>query len=436
MSNADLILRLFLQLAVILVACRLVGIIGRRLGQAQVVCEMVAGLLLGPSFFGLLAPNLQRMLFPQQVVVGGVTITHPSMSILYVIAHLGVALYMFLVGLEFEVSLVRGLGKRAGAISLAGVLAPLALGGAFALVLYRQGGFFGAGVSLLTATLFFGTSLSITAFPVLARILQQYQIAQTRFGSLVLTIASVDDIIAWCLLAVVLATLNHSITAIIITVGGGLLYTVGMLTLGRRGLRVFGQLAERTENPSQTLIALMLLVILLCAWFTTQIGVYEVFGAFIAGVAMPRGRLADTLRQQLEALTTGLLVPVFFVYAGLNTRLALIDTPQLWLFTAIIIGLAILGKGAACTLGARVVRFSWRESLTVGALMNARGLIELILLAIGLEAHIISPTLFTMLTLMAIITTLVTTPLYRLLYGRRADKERLAVAQEAPAAVA
>lgn len=431
MSNTDLILRLFLQLACILAACRLAGMIGRRLGQAQVVCEMVTGILLGPSLFGLLLPQVQTWLFPKTATVGGVTITHPSLSILYIIAQLGVSLYMFLVGLEFDTTLIRGRGKHAGSISISGILVPFTLGGAFSLGLYREGGFFGPNVTPVTAILFFGVSLSITAFPVLARLLQQFHLTHTRLGALVLTTASVDDISAWCLLALVLATLSHSALAALVTIGGGLLYAVGMLTLGRRGLRCFEWMAERKGGVSQELVVLVLLVVLLCAWLTTAIGIYEIFGAFIAGVAMPRGHLADELRQRLETLTTGLFVPVFFVFSGLNTSLSLINTPKLWLFTGLIILLAIIGKGVACTLGARMVKLSWRESVTVGALMNARGLIELILLNIGLTAHIISPTLFTMLVLMAVITTLLTTPLYQWFYGRHAARERLTSAQEA-----
>lgn len=430
MSNTDLILRLFLQLAVILAACRIAGMIGRKLGQAQVVCEMVTGILLGPSLFGLLLPNVQSWLFPKTATVGGVTITHPSMSILYIIAQLGISLYMFLVGLEFDTNLIRGRGKHAVSISISGILVPFTLGGAFSLVLYQQGNLFGPDVTPVTAILFFGASLSITAFPVLARLLQQFQIARTGMGTLVLTTASVDDISAWCLLAIVLATLSHSVIVALVTIGGGTLYAVGMLTLGRRGLRLFELMAERKGGVSQELIVLALLVVLLCAWFTTTIGIYEIFGAFIAGVAMPRGHLADELRHRLESLTTGLLVPVFFIYSGLNTSLALINTPKLWLFTGLIILLAIVGKGVACTLGARLVKLSWRESCTVGALMNARGLVELILLNIGLSAHVISPTLFTMLVLMAVITTLLTTPLYRLFYGRHAERERAMQASE------
>ncbi len=430
MSNVDLILRLLLQLAVILAACRLVGMVGRRLGQAQVVCEMITGVLLGPSLFGLLLPHLQSALFPQNIIIGGVTITHPSMSILYVIAHLGLALYMFLVGLEFDTSLIRGRGRQAGSISASGILLPFVLGGSFALLLYHDGGLFGQQVSPAMAALFLGASMSITAFPMLARLIQQYQIARTKLGTLVFTTASVDDIAAWCLLALVLAGQSNSPVIALVTIGGGTLYTVGMLTLGRRGLRILERMAEHKGGTNKELIVLVLIVALFCAWLTTEIGIYEVFGAFVAGVAMPRGHLADELRSRLEALTTGLLLPVFFVYSGLNTHLALVNTPGLWLITAIIILIAIAGKGVACTLGARFVGNSWRESATMGALMNARGLIELILLNIGLEAHIISPTLFTILVLMAMVTTLLTTPLYQWFYGRRLEHERARSAQE------
>jgi Kef-type K+ transport system membrane component KefB len=430
MSSADLILRLFLQLAVILAACQLVGWIGRRVGQSPVIGELLAGILLGPSLFGLLWPAAQRALFPQTLTVGGTTITHPSMSILYVLSHLGLALYMFLVGLEFDTSLLRGRVRRAATISVSGILVPLVLGGVCSLILYREGGLFGQRVSPSMAALFLGVSLSITAFPVLARMLQHYHLTHTRLGSLVLTMAAVNDVTAWCLLALVLASLNHSPSVALVTIGGGALYAAGMLVLGRRGLRVFARIAElpggvSPASVSQDLIVLVLLVVLVCSWLTTALGIYEVFGAFVVGVAMPRGYLAETLQNRLEGLTTGLLLPIFFVYSGLNTRLALVNTPTLWLVTGLIIFIAIAGKGIACTLSARLSRYSWRESATIGALMNARGLIELIVLNIGLEAHVITPTLFTMLVLMALFTTLMASPVYQWLAGRSATKERV-----------
>ncbi len=424
MTNDELVLRIFVQLAVILAVCRLVGMIGRRFGQSQVVCEMIAGVLLGPSLFGLLFPDLQQLIFPLKVTVGGAVIRHPSMSILYAIAQVALGLYMFLVGLEFDTSLIRGRARHAGAISSSGILVPFILGGGFALLIYDQGGLFGPKVSPWMAALFLGAAMCITAFPMLARILQEHEIARTKLGTLVLTTASVDDIAAWCLLALVLAAVKDSPVIALITIGGGLLYAVGMLTLGKRGLRLFEKLAERKTGVSKDLIIMALFVLLVCCAITTKIGIYQVFGAFVAGVAMPRGHLADALRGKLEDLTTGLLLPVFFVFSGLNTKIGLVNTPKLWLITGAIILIAVLGKGAACMIGARLAGNTWRQSATIGSLMNARGLIELIMLNIGLDAHVISQTLFTMLVLMAIVTTLMASPLFRLLYGHLIQKEQ------------
>jgi Kef-type K+ transport system membrane component KefB len=430
MTNDELVLRIFLQLAVILAVCRVVGMIGRRFGQSQVVCEMIAGVLLGPSLFGLLFPDLQQYLFPLKVTVGGVVIRHPSMSILYAIAQVALGLYMFLVGLEFDTNLIRGRGKHAGAISASGILVPFILGGSLALLIFNEGGeggLFGPNVSPWMAALFMGASLCITAFPMLARILQEQHIARTKLGTLVLTTASVDDISAWCLLALVLAAAKNSPVIALITIGGGIVYAVGMLTLGKRGLSFLEKLADSKKGVNKEVIILALFVLLLCCAYTTKIGIYQVFGAFIAGVAMPRGRLAEALRSKLEDLTTGLLLPVFFVFSGLNTKIGLVNTPKLWLITGAIILIAVLGKGVACMLGAKLAGNTWRQAATIGSLMNARGLIELILLNIGLDAQIISQTLFTMLVLMAIVTTLMASPLFRLLYGHLVVQERLEV---------
>ncbi len=190
-----------------------------------------------------------------------------------------------------------------------------------------------------------------------------------------------------------------------------------MLTLGRRGLRFLGPLAESKGLVTKEMLSLVLLVVLICAWFTTQIGIHQVFGAFVAGVAMPRGRFADEMRRRLEGVTLGLLLPVFFVYSGLNTQVSLVNSSWLWLIAGVILLVALVGKGVTCAVGAHLVGLGWRESSTVGVLMNARGLIELILLNIGLDAGILTPTLFTILVLMAVITTLITSPLFRWLTG-------------------
>jgi Kef-type K+ transport system membrane component KefB len=417
-SNFALAIHIFLQISVILVTCRVVGWIGRRLlGQTQVVMEMVAGVLLGPSLFGVLAPEAQSWLFPKQLLVSGpdgaqVAVTHPSMAVLYVLAQIGLALYMFLIGIEFDANLLRGRIRGAGLVSGAGIVVPFVLGALLAPSLLARGDLFAPEVNLFSAVLFLGASMAITAFPMLARILYERGIAATSLGTLALTAGSVDDAIAWCLLAVVLGTFEGNPQIALVTIGGGLLYAVVMLTLGRRLLRSVGERVAR-EGLSSNTYTLIITLLMACAWLTDVIGIYAVFGAFVCGVAMPRGPLAEQVVKRTEQLTTALLLPMFFTFSGLNTKLGLVNTPELWLVTAAVILAAIVGKGVACALAARSQGESWRSSATIGVLMNARGLMELILLNIGLEAGVISPTLFTILALMAVVTTLMASPLYQ-----------------------
>jgi Kef-type K+ transport system membrane component KefB len=422
MSYSDLLLRLFLQLAVILTACHLVGLVGRRLSQAQVVSEMVAGVLLGPSLLGWVAPGVQQFLFPKvaTIVVGSATatITHPSMAILYAISQVALAVYMFLVGLEFDTNLLRGQVRSAGLLAGSGVVVPFLLGAAATPFLYQYAGLFGAGITFWMAALFFGAAMSITAFPMLARILQEYNISSTPLGILVTVAAAIDDAVCWCLLAIVLASFKSSIQIALAAIGGGTLYVATMLTIGRRILGVFAHRTEQINGLTKQTLVIVLMILMLCSWFTTEIGIYQVFGAFIVGIAMPRGRLADELRKQLEPLTVSLLLPIFFVFSGLNTQITLVNTPTLWAIAGLIIFIAIVGKGGACTLAARTAGQSWLRAATIGTLMNARGLIELIMLNIGLQENIITPTLFTMMVFMAITTTLIASPLFEWMYSR------------------
>ena len=422
MSNFDLVLKLFLQLALILALCRLTGYLGRSIGQTQVVCEIIAGVLLGPSLLGLLAPAAQEWLFPQRVTIetaaGSASIAHPSMAILYAISQIGLVLYMFLVGLDFDHDLLAGRMKSAGLVSGAGIVVPFALGYVAAVTLANHADFFRPGIPLGVAALYFGASMSITAFPVMARIIQEKGIAGTRLGTFALAAGSMDDAIAWCLLAAVLATLKHSLWIALLAIAGGAVFVLAMILAGRPLFRVFARWTERDGGVTAPTLLTMLLVLMLASWFTDTIGIYAVFGAFVTGVAMPRGRFAKEVRAQLEPLTTTLLLPIFFVYSGLNTRIGLLDSAGLWLLTAVILSLAVAGKGVACTLAARVSGESWRESLAVGTLMNARGLMELIILNIGLQEGIITPTLFTIMVMMAVLTTLMTGPLFEAVYGR------------------
>jgi Kef-type K+ transport system membrane component KefB len=424
MSPHDLTVKLFLQLAVILAACRVCGWIGRRFfGQTQVVSEMVAGVLLGPSLFGLLVPEAQAWLFPKTLPAGG---PHPSMLILYALSQIGLVLYMFIVGMEFNHRLILGRVRHASLVSGAGIAVPLALGALAALTLRGDADLFAPHVTPGAAALYLGAAMSITAFPTLARILHEKGIARTRLGTLALAAGSSGDAAAWCLLALVLSYLEGSWLIAILAIGGGGLYVLAMLLLGRPLLRVLDRGVDGQGRIAPGTLVGALLVLMLGAFVTDVVGIYAVFGAFIAGIAMPRGRFADAAIGHLEPLTTTFLLPVFFVYSGLNTQIGLLASLAIWRVAVILVALAIVGKGVACLLAARVSGEAWRESVAIGVLMNARGLMELIILNIGLQHGIITPTLFTIMVLMAVVTTLMASPLFELVYGRRAA----AVAQQ------
>ncbi|MBE9105594.1 cation:proton antiporter [Nostoc cf. edaphicum LEGE 07299] len=425
MSNFDLVIQLFLQLTVILATCRIVTIIGRRyLGQTDVVCEMIAGVMLGPSLLGLIAPDFQQWLFPKLPIITavGLKIPNPSMSILYAISQIGLAIYMFLIGLEFNTKLLKHHIKSASLLSAAGIITPFILGAIASFWFYRNGDFFQPKVMPWSAALYLGASMTITAFPMLARILYERGLTQTRFGTLALGAASVDDAVAWCLLAIVLASVKNSLSIAILAIGGGICYVLFAIFLGQPLLKAFTRMTKREGVNRQTL-TLMLIILMFCAWFTDVTGIYAIFGAFVLGAVTPRGEFAQQIRQYTEFLTTSFLLPIFFVFSGLNTQIGLVNTPTLWGVTLLIIAIAILGKGVACMLAAKLAGENWRESATIGALMNARGLMELIILNIGLEQGIITPTLFTIMVIMAVITTLMASPLIAfLLHGTSYEK--------------
>lgn len=414
MSNFDLVIKLFLQLTVILVTCRVVTILGRRyLGQTDVVCEMIAGVMLGPSLLGLMTPDLQQWLFPKLPILTavGTKIPNPSMSILYAISQIGLVIYMFLIGLEFNTKLLKHHIKSAGLLSAAGIITPFILGAITSVVFYDNGDFFQAKVTPWAAALYLGASMTITAFPMLARILYERDLAKTRFGTLALGAASVDDGVAWCLLAIVLASVKNSMSIAILAIGGGICYVLFAIFIGQPLLRIFTDMTKSDKGVKKQTLTILLIVLMFCAWFTDVTGIYAIFGAFVLGSVTPRGEFAQQIRQYTEFLTTSFLLPIFFVFSGLNTQIGLVNTPALWGITILILAVAILGKGIACMLSAKVAGENWRESATIGTLMNARGLMELIILNIGLEQGIITPTLFTIMVIMAIVTTLMASPL-------------------------
>ena len=422
MTDVDLMLRFLVQLLVVLGACRAVGWLGQRfLGQTQVVMEMVVGVCLGPSLLGAFLPKAQAWLFPSAVVakLDGVPVKHPSMGVLYVMAQLGLVLYMFLVGTEFDLGLLGKRAKGAIGVSMAGILLPFALGATLAFGLRGRGDLFAPTVSGGEAALYLGASMCITAFPMLARILVERGIAKTSMGTLALGAGAADDAAAWGLLAVVLASYKHDIRYALFAIVGGVLFAGLTQTVGKALFRRLGEAVERAGEMPQAIFALTMVVLFAGAWATDALGIYAVFGAFLIGVAMPRGRFVEILRAKMESLTVSVFLPFFFVYSGLNTKLGLLDSPALWGIAALACIAAVAGKFGGCALAARLSGESWRDSSAIGVLMNARGLMELIILNIGLQQKVITPTLFTIMVLMAIVTTLMASPLFVWLYRPR-----------------
>lgn len=409
MTPAELSIAFFLQMAVIIAACRGVGWLAKRyLGQPQVVGEMIAGVILGPSLFGLIAPDLQAALFPRD-----------SRGVLFVGAQFGVGLYMFLVGLGFRVEHFRQNAGSALAVSLAGMGAPFLIAVVMGPWLLSQG-LFGAGVTTAQAILFTGACIAITAFPMLARIIHERGLSGTPLGALSLAAGAIDDAAAWCVLAVVLATFGDGAPVAVKAIAGGLGFAVLMLTLGPRLLAPLGKRVEREGRLTPMTLGLVLILFMLSAFAMDWIGIHAVFGGFILGCVMPRGLLAEELKRQLEPFAVVVLLPMFFTFSGLNTQLTMVNSLNLLGVTLAILVASVAAKGLACWGAARLTGQDNATAMGIGALMNARGLMELIIINIGLQRGIIGPALFSMLVLMAIATTLMASPVFELVYGRKA----------------
>lgn len=405
MSNFEITVHVFLLLGGLIAACKIMGLVARRLGQAQVIAEMVTGFLLGPSLLGWAAPDASAWLFRAEV-----------MPLVYGLAQIALTLYMFTVGLEFEAALLKRSLRQAAAVSLTGILAPFALGVGAGVLLHRSGGFFSESMSAAQAGLFLGASLAITAFPVMARIIHERGLTGTAIGTMALAAGAMDDVAAWLIFAIVVASFKQDAMVAIVAFGGALGYAALVFGPLRPYLRRLAREAEAAGEVTQSAFGAILLLLMLGAWFTDWAGVHSVFGAFMLGMAVPRGRLTRELQRMIGPVTMGLFLPLFFVYSGLHTRIGLVSTPSMWLITIGIFVIACLGKGVACWLAARLNGVSQSEALGIGTLMNARGMMELILLNIGRERGLITPTLFTILVLMTLATTLMATPLFGLLY--------------------
>ena len=414
---AQLSITFFLQMALILAICRVVGWFGRKyLKQPQVVCEMIAGVLLGPSLFGLVAPDLQRLVFRPE-----------NQGVLYVGAQFGVGLYMFLVGLGFRTDDFRANVHRAASVSFAGMAVPFVVAVAVTPWLMNVPGLFASTATRFDATLFMGAAIAITAFPMLARIIHERGLSGTSLGTLALAAGAIDDAAAWCVLAVVLTSFGAAGSSVAYTaIIGGITFAAFMVFVMPR---ILAPLARSVEHGgaagtsfNATIFAVVMTLFMLSAYTADAIGLHAVFGGFLLGCAMPRGVLADNMRKQLEPFTVVVLLPMFFTYSGLNTQLTLVADPRLLLIALAVLGLSVLAKFGACWAAARLSGQDNRTALGIGALMNSRGLMELIIINIGLQAGVIGPALFSMLVLMAIVTTLMASPVFEAVYGRHARK--------------
>lgn len=392
---------LLLQVIVIVVAARALGALFRRIGQPSVIGEMVAGILLGPSLLGLLAPGVQEFLFPAT-----------SMGALRMLSQIGVILFLFVVGIELDLQHLRQMAHAAVLVSHASIVVPFFLGCASALFLYRA--LAPAGVPFNAFALFIGVTMSITAFPVLARIIEERRLSGTHLGSTAIACAAVDDVTAWCLLAVVVALARaNDLTGSMMTIVLTLMFIAAMLFVVRPWA---ARLAERrAQNGNGGLLAGIFAFVFASALFTEMIGIHALFGAFLAGVCMPPDvRLRQFLRERLETFSSVFLLPLFFAFTGLRTQVGLLNDGWSWLVCGGIVAVAIAGKLGGSMIAARWTKMSWGDSFALGALMNTRGLVELIVLNLGYDLGILSPRIFAMLVLMALITTFMTGPLLHL----------------------
>ena len=409
-APGDFSIHFFLQLAFILVTCRVVGWLGQKLlKQPQVVGEMIAGVILGPSLLGLFFPDFSAALFPKE-----------TKNMLYVGAQFGVGLYMFMVGTGFRGDHFKTNGKSAFAVSLSGIAAPFLIAILITPWLLGVPGLFAKGISQANATLFLGACIALTAFPMLARIIHERGLSNSALGTLSLTAGAFDDAASWCVLAIVLATFGAGPGVAVLAIGGGLLFALFVIFIGRHLLKPLGRMVEQKGEMTYTVLAITLILFCAAAFFMDAVGIHAIFGGFILGTAMPRGKFVEELKKKVEPMAVVLLLPMFFTYSGLNTRMDMVNTPELLLIAGGVLVASVIAKFGACYLAARASGQDNRTALGIGALMNSRGLMELIIINIGLQKGIIGPTLFSMLVLMAIVTTVMASPLFELVYGRKA----------------
>ena len=399
---------LVLQIAVVLAACRAVGELFRRIHQPRVVGEMFAGIMLGPSLLGWVAPHFSAYLFPAS-----------SLGFLNALSQVGVVVFMFLVGLGINPKELKKQGHAAVLTSHVSITAPFVLAAFLALYLYPR--LSDDSVAFTSFALFMGAAMSITAFPVLARILAERDMLASRLGTVAIACAAVDDVTGWCILAyiVVLIRAAHSSSSIWMTISGILVFGLAMIHGVRRLLRGFERVYREKGALSENLMALMLLLVLASSLFTEYLGIHLLFGAFLMGAIMPKeSKFVRYVLDRFETITVTLLLPLFFAFTGLRTNIALLKDPEMWMYCGLIILVATAGKLGGSTLASRLSGMPLREAVGLGTLMNTRGLMELVILNIGLDIGVISPALFSMMVMMALVTTFMTTPVLNFICPR------------------
>ena len=390
---------LLIQILTIILVARFFGWFFKKIGQPTVIGEILAGILLGPSLLGLYFPEFSLALFPKE-----------SLGNLQFLSQIGLILFMFVIGMELDIKVLKNKANDAVVISHASIIIPFALGMGLAYFVYDS--FAPEGTQFISFALFLGIAMSITAFPVLARIIQERGMHKTKLGTVIITCAAADDITAWCILAIVIAIVKAgSFVSALYTIALAALYVIVMLKLVRPFLKRIGDVNAEKTHLTKSIVAIFFIMLIFSAWATEVIGIHALFGAFMAGAIMPENtKFRDIFIEKVEDIALVLLLPLFFVFTGLRTQIGLLNDIYLWKITGVIILVAVAGKFIGSALAARFVGQNWKDSLIIGALMNTRGLMELVVLNIGYDLGILTPEIFAMMVIMALVTTFMTGP--------------------------
>ena len=390
---------LLAQIVTIILVARLFGWFFRKIGQPSVIGEMIAGIVLGPSLVGMYFPEFSAALFPAA-----------SLGNLQFLSQIGLILFMFVIGMELDLKVLKNIAHDAVVISHASIVIPFALGLSLAFFIYET--YAPLGVEFSSFGLFMGIAMSITAFPVLARIVQERGMQKTKLGTIAITCAAADDITAWCILAVVIAIVKAgSLSSSLYVIGMAILYVIIMLKIVRPFLKRVGDLNATRESLNKPVVAIFFITLLISAYASELIGIHALFGAFLAGAIMPENnKFRNIFIEKVEDVAIIVLLPLFFVFTGLRTQIGLLNDPELWKITGLIILVAVVGKFFGSALAAKFMGQNWKDSLAIGALMNTRGLMELVVLNIGYDLGVLSTEIFTMMVIMALVTTFMTGP--------------------------